>query len=225
MYEPNPCSKNIGSTCVGRAPALQAGLCFVMLPTTTKTRNLTAVVEDAPAPHAVIVSIMQMVIRRAALFDVPAIMFIVRAALPLMHASGNHQWDDNYPSTEIFLRDIQRKELWVADFDGVLGGVAAITTEQTPEYANVGWDLNEPALVIHRLVVDPEFRGHGIAVALMQEAEALAEEQAIHVLRVDTSHLNEAAQRMFLKLGYNYSGEITIAYRPGLIVRCYEKRI
>lgn len=168
---------------------------------------------------------MQMIVRRAALFDVPAVMYIIRAAVPLMQAAGNTQWDDQYPNTEIFLRDITRKELWVADFDGVLGGVAAITTEQTPEYANVGWDRNEPALVVHRLAVDPEFRGHGIATALMEEAEALAEEQGIHVLRVDTNALNEAARKMFVKLGYTYAGETTIDYRPGLRVACYEKRL
>lgn len=168
---------------------------------------------------------MQMIIRRAALFDVPAIMCIVRAAVPLMHAAGNVQWDETYPDTNVFLRDIQRKELWVADFDGVLGGVAAITTEQEAEYADVGWDLHEPALAIHRLVVDPEFRGHGIASALMGEAEALAEEEKIGVLRVDTSHANEAAQKMFLKLGYVCSGEITLEHRPGLRVVCFEKRL
>lgn len=166
-----------------------------------------------------------MVIRRAALFDIPAILCIVRATIPLMHADGNTQWDDGYPDTATFLRDIERKELWVADFDGVLGGVAAITPEQSPEYANVGWDLEEPSLVIHRLAVDPEFRGHGIALALMQEAEALAEEQGIHVLRVDTSHVNQPAQRMFLKLGYTCSGETTLAYRAGLRIVCYEKRL
>lgn len=168
---------------------------------------------------------MEMVIRRATLFDVPAILYIIRSVVPGMQALGNLQWDENYPNAEVFMRDIELKQLWVADFAGVLGGVAAITQDSSPEYAQVGWDLQEPALVIHRLAVDPEFRGHGIGTALMEEAQALAEEQGITVLRVDTSVTNRATQRLFPKLGYSLSGEISLDHRPGQKFLCFERRL
>ncbi len=97
--------------------------------------------------------------------------------------------------------------------------------DQEPDYAQVGWDIKEPAIVVHRLAVDPAFRGLGAAGALMQKAEEVAAERAITVLRVDTNTQNEATQRLFPKLGYQLAGEISLAFRPGLRFLCYEKRL
>jgi ribosomal protein S18 acetylase RimI-like enzyme len=166
-----------------------------------------------------------MQIRLAIASDVPLIMTLVRSIVPAMRATGNHQWDDAYPNPAAFTRDISENQLWVAEVDGNLAGFAAITTEPGHQYEQIGWDPNEPALTIHRLAVDPAFRGLGIASALMQHAEALALARNIAVLRVDTSAQNQVTQRLFPKLGYTYSGEITLTYRPGLRVLCYEKRL
>jgi ribosomal protein S18 acetylase RimI-like enzyme len=166
-----------------------------------------------------------MQIRQATPPDVSAIMDLVRRIVPLMRAAGNHQWDELYPNPEVFARDIERDQLWVAEVHGTLAGVAAITTDQEHEYAQVGWDLNEPAITVHRLAVDPAFRGQGIAVALMQQAETVARSRHIAVLRADTNTENPATQRLFPRLGYQLSGEITLAFRPGLRFLCYEKRL
>jgi N-acetylglutamate synthase-like GNAT family acetyltransferase len=102
-----------------------------------------------------------MQIRRASMEDVATIMALVRRVVPLMRASGNLQWDDQYPNDAVFEKDVEQGQLWVAEIDGQVAGVAAITTDQEPEYAAVGWDINEVAIVIHRLAVDPAFRGKG----------------------------------------------------------------
>jgi ribosomal protein S18 acetylase RimI-like enzyme len=109
--------------------------------------------------------------------------------------------------------------------DGAIAAVAAITFEQEPDYAQVGWDIHEPAVVVHRLAVDPAYRGAGLARALMQHAETIARQREIPVLRVDTSVQNAAAQSMFAKLGYTLAGEISLRLRAGLRVLCYEKRL
>jgi ribosomal protein S18 acetylase RimI-like enzyme len=75
------------------------------------------------------------------------------------------------------------------------------------------------------LAVDPAAQGHGVAAALLQQAEALAVEQGLKALRVDTNSENQATQRLFPKLGYRFAGEITLAFRPGLRFFCYEKRL
>ena len=143
-----------------------------------------------------------------------------------MRAAGNLQWNDDYPNEQVFARDIERSELWMAEpAEGVVAGVAAITADQSPEYTQVGWDIEEPAIVVHRLAVDPEYRGAGIASALMQQAEAVARERKISVLRVDTNTANPATQRLIPKLGYTLAGEISLDFRPGLRFLCYEKRL
>ena len=164
-------------------------------------------------------------IRLATRGDVEALMALVRRVVPLMRAAGNLQWDEHYPNASVFERDIELGQLWVAEIDGAVAGVAAVTTDQEPEYAQVGWDVEEPAVVVHRLAVDPGFREAGVAGALMQTAEKVAMERGISVLRVDTNTKNEATQRLFPKLGYVLAGEIGLGFRPGLRFLCYEKRL
>jgi GNAT superfamily N-acetyltransferase len=142
-----------------------------------------------------------------------------------MRAEGNLQWDDHYPDTATFERDADHGWLWVAEIDGQVAGAAAITTEQEPEYADVGWDLAERAVVVHRLLVDPACRGQGLAAALLRQAEAVARNWGVAVLRVDTNRENGATQRLFPSLGYAFAGEISLGFRPGLRFFCYEKRL
>jgi len=166
-----------------------------------------------------------MLVRQGEFEDVAAVMALVRRVVPLMRANGNLQWDAHYPDAAVFERDVGQAQLWVADDEGRIAGVAAITTDQEPEYAEVGWDTTELAVVVHRLAVDPAFQGKGVAMALMLQAEAVARRREIAVLRVDTNTQNEATQRLFPKLGYSLAGEIGLGFRPGLRFRCYEKRL
>ncbi|SFQ75900.1 GNAT family N-acetyltransferase [Hymenobacter arizonensis] len=166
-----------------------------------------------------------LVTHRAALADMPAILALVQRVVPLMHANGNFQWSADYPNEAVFTDDIERGHLWVAELDGEVAGVAALTTDQDEEYAQADWDVTEPALVTHRLAVDPAAQGKGIALALMEQAEKQAVAQGLQVLRVDTNSENVATQRLFPKLGYRFAGEITLAFRPGLRFFCYEKRL
>lgn len=164
-------------------------------------------------------------IRLAVLKDIPKIMQLVRDVVPLMNASGNMQWDVVYPNPEKFTDDIVGDKLWVVEVNEVIAGVSAITTDQDPEYAQVGWDLSETAIVTHRLAVSPNYRGFGIAIALLQQAEKEAVRRGIKTLRVDTNSNNPATQKLFPKLGYVFAGEIGLSYRPGLRFYCYEKRL
>ena len=65
-----------------------------------------------------------------------------------MRATGNLQWDEAYPNAEVFLNDILLQQLWLIDVADKPAAVAAITTEQPPEYAQLGWDISETALTL-----------------------------------------------------------------------------
>jgi GNAT superfamily N-acetyltransferase len=166
-----------------------------------------------------------MVIRPASLTDIPSILQLINEVVPLMIAAGNFQWDDTYPNAEVFERDVALNQLWVADEDGCIAGVAAITTDQEPEYASVGWDIKEPAIVTHRLAVGDKHRGKGVATALLMQAEREAKNRGIKTLRIDTNTSNTATQRLFPKLGYRFAGETGLGFRPDLRFYCYEKRL
>jgi ribosomal protein S18 acetylase RimI-like enzyme len=166
-----------------------------------------------------------MQIRLATQYDLPALMALVRRVVPLMLATGNRQWDEGYPNESVFERDLALDQLWVAEAEDSIAGVAALTLDQEPEYAQADWDMNAKALVVHRLAVDPAFRGAGVASALMRKAEEIAAERRFAVVRVDTNTENAATQRLFPKLGYRLAGEIGLGMRPGLRFLCYEKVI
>lgn len=169
---------------------------------------------------------MSVATRPADVSDLSPLMTLVRRVVPLMRAAGNLQWDDQYPNEQVFARDMELGQLWVAIAEnGEVAGMAAITTDQEPEYARVGWDIHEPSIVVHRLAVDPAYRGAGVAGALMRQAEIVASDRGIFVLRVDTNTENPATQRLFPKLGYTLAGEISLSFRPGLRFLCYEKRL
>ncbi|MGZ3751489.1 MAG: N-acetyltransferase family protein [Mucilaginibacter sp.] len=166
-----------------------------------------------------------MIIRRATLNDIPKIMLLIAEVVPAMNALGNFQWDSTYPNAKVFENDIALAQLWVADADGDIAGISAITTDQEPEYANVGWDLSETAIVTHRLAVSTRYRGQGIAGKLLQQAEQEAISRGIKTLRIDTNSNNKATRQLFPKLGYEFAGEIGLGFRPNLRFYCYEKRL
>ena len=166
-----------------------------------------------------------MLIRLATLHDISQIMELIAEIVPAMIASGNLQWDNNYPNIAVFTDDINKDQLWVAEVEGQVAGITAITTDQETEYAKVGWDIKEMAIVTHRLAVSPRYRGLGIAAALLQQAENEAQRRDIKTLRIDTNTSNQATQKLFPKLGYIYAGEIDLDFRPGLRFYCYEKRL
>ena len=157
--------------------------------------------------------------------DLSVITMLLRRVVPLMLSAGNRQWDETYPNESIFRHDVAKFQLWIAEIDNTIAGFAAITEGSEPEYAHAGLNIDEPAITVHRLAVDPAFRGAGLAIALMHKAEQIASERGIVVVRVDTSTENEATQRLFPKLGYRRAGEISLQMRPNLRVLCYEKRL
>jgi ribosomal protein S18 acetylase RimI-like enzyme len=166
-----------------------------------------------------------MFIRSGTLEDIPALVLLIQRVVPLMRAAGNLQWDEDYPNPEVFTYDVERGQLWVAEIGGAVAGVAALTSDSEPDYEQGDWDHSEPALIVHRLAVDPKFRGAGVAQALLLHAEKVAAAQALSVIRVDTNVENQATQRLFPGLGYRFAGEIALSFRPGLRFFCYEKRL
>jgi ribosomal protein S18 acetylase RimI-like enzyme len=168
---------------------------------------------------------VDLTIRRATAADLPAIVALVRAVVPLMQAAGNRQWTSEYPNKTVFRRDLALDQLWVAELAGQLAGVAALTQDQDTGYADADWDVAEPALVTHRLAVAPSAQGVGVAQALLQQAEHEAQALGLRTLRVDTNSENAATQRLFPKLGYRFAGEIALEGRTGLRFFCYEKRL
>eukprot|EP01041_Mallomonas_annulata_P005605 gene5605-11318_t len=168
-------------------------------------------------------------IRIANYDDLVQIMNIVPHVIAAMNACGNLQWSEIYPLENNFKDDIDKNELWVAVLISTseVVGFAALTTDQPPEYAEVGWDLRETVIVPHRLAVSPCHQKKGIAKALMNKAEDLAKQKGYSCVRVDTCSRNVNARKLIEKCGYNYVGELMNGFplARDMTFLCFEKII
>lgn len=155
--------------------------------------------------------------------ELDEIFAMVRRAVIHMNAAGNPQWGDDYPTRVHYAQDIVWGELYGAFSPaGALLGVACINTRQAPEYAAVAWRVPAPAVVIHRMAVDPDHQRHGVGHTFFHYAQALAHSRGVPALHVDTYGKNVRMQALILSCGFTQMGEINLHGRP-LKYPCFEK--
>ncbi|MEG1720924.1 MAG: GNAT family N-acetyltransferase [Pseudoflavonifractor sp.] len=165
-------------------------------------------------------------IRLAEPRDLDEIWCLAQRAVADMQARGNPQWDDFYPTRAHYEQDLNRGELYLsAAENGRILGAVCMNTDQAPEYAPLPWRISAPALVLHRMAVDPGVMRQGIGRGFFLFGEEYAAGQGIPALHVDTYAENDRMQALFLKLGYAPVGEVHFARtlaRP-LPYLCFEK--
>lgn len=165
-----------------------------------------------------------MVLERADAACLPAIDAMRAACVAHMVAAGIEQWDDIYPTAEIFKRDCDQGNLLVmrADDDTIVG-CAGLDERFSPEYGAIDWSINSDRIgAVHRLMILPKHQGRGYAKILMHEIEREARRRGYEVIRLDAFLKNPAALRLYAGLGYRQAGEVR--FRKGSFA-CFEKRI
>ncbi|URT69428.1 GNAT family N-acetyltransferase [Cytobacillus firmus] len=162
-----------------------------------------------------------MEIRKGTKADLKEIIEIVQKTVSIMESEGNDQWNRTYPRNEDFLADVEAGSLYTAIFEGNVAGSITVDQIQAEEYKNASWRKDEPCFVFHRLAVDPEIRGEGIASRLIAFAEDHAVNNGILYMRTDTYSLNKKAQRLFEKNGYVKAGTIFMDRENPFY--CYDK--
>ena len=164
------------------------------------------------------------VIRPARAEDLDAIWPMVCRAVVHMNQLGNPQWGEDYPTRDFYAGDISRGELYAALVDGALAGVACFNTSESPEYDPLPWTTPRPAMVIHRMAVDPVCQRSGVGAAFFRFAEELAPRQGLKAMRIDTYSLNDRMQALIRKMGFTQVGTIHLHGRP-LPYPCFEKSL
>ncbi|MBN8200103.1 GNAT family N-acetyltransferase [Bacillus sp. NTK034] len=160
-------------------------------------------------------------IRKGTKDDLNKIMDIVKKTVAIMESEGNDQWNRTYPQDQDFLADVETGNLYTFIYEGKVAGSITVDQIQAEEYKNASWRKDEPCFVFHRLAVDPEIRGEGIASKLINYAEEHAVSKGIPYMRTDTYSLNKKAQRLFEKNGYVNAGTIFMDRENPFY--CYDK--
>ena len=159
--------------------------------------------------------------------EVQQILEMTRACGRHMRENGIDQWDENYPDLERLEEDIHSGTLFAyRDNDQVIG-IVVLNETQDPEYSEINWSTSETDknLVVHRLAVDPEHQGQGIAQKLMDFAEEYARKKEYHAIRLDTFSQNPRNQKFYENRGYSKLGTVYLKYKKEHPYFCYEKLI
>jgi ribosomal protein S18 acetylase RimI-like enzyme len=126
---------------------------------------------------------------------------------------GILQWDDVYPTRTTVAADIAHGRLYVLTVSGECQATVALDDTQDPQYRTVAWTTAEPALVVHRLCVDPEAQGRGYGRQLMDFVEAYATRRRYSSVRLDAYSGNPAAVALYRRRGYREAGQVMFPRR------------
>lgn len=161
-------------------------------------------------------------IRTAVISDLVQIMKIVEGSKKDMHSYGNYQWNEDYPKKEDFIKDITDQNLFAYIIENTVAGIICINKDEPKEYENASWTLLKEALIIHRLAVDSSFHGRGVGLKLIKHTNVICNERGIDYIKTDTNSLNIKAQKLLIKCGYTFTGDIGLENHSGKFY-CYEK--
>lgn len=152
-----------------------------------------------------------MFLRMATKQDLPYILKIKESVVPIMQSSGNSQWSDAYPNEEKFKEDLEDRSLYVYEEDNLIKGFAVVDNKHPYPYDDIPWELTRAdSRALHRMAVDPEFQGQGIASRMMKEIEDRLAAEGIKGIHTDTSLENERMQLQFEKNDFEFKGKLNL---------------
>ena len=150
--------------------------------------------------------------RKTEYADIPAVMKMIRQAQSYMKEQGIDQWQNGYPNEGAIAMDIANDYSYVMEENGKIIGTMAVIFDGEPTYDKIyegAWKTtDEPYAAIHRVAVDAECKGKGIAGAMIDEVVKMCRERGVRSLKNDTHRDNKSMQRMQAKNGFEYCGII-----------------
>ncbi len=154
---------------------------------------------------------MEIVIARPEQLD--AIVALTERAQAAMAALRLDQWQNGYPNRAVWEADIAAGGAYAALDEGRVAGMMRYCTGPDPSYATIdgAWLTDGPYAAIHRLAVDPDLRGRGLAGTLLAFACEKAAAEGLASVRIDTHADNVPMQRALAKAGFARCGTVTLA--------------
>ncbi|HEX2946649.1 MAG TPA: GNAT family N-acetyltransferase [Clostridia bacterium] len=146
--------------------------------------------------------------------DAGRIMEIIGQSQAYLKQQGVNQWQNNYPNIGTVLNDIHNEECCVLLDNGRIVGTVTVIFGGEKTYSKIydgEWLSSNEYATIHRIAVDPGYKGRGLAAEIIEKIEAMCRTKGIGSIRVDTHRQNESMKRMLHKNGFTYCGIIYVA--------------
>ena len=175
-----------------------------------------------PCLHSIF-DIEMIVIRAGQSADLNRITAIAKSCAQHMISQGIFQWNEHYPSKEVFEKDLNRSELFVIEKEKVIIGAIVISTLMDEEYKGVKWlTPNKNNRYIHRLCVDPIHQKNGYARALLDFAESKSKDEGVTSIRLDTFSQNPRNLKFYKNRNYIQLEEIYFLRQSEFPFYCFE---
>lgn len=149
--------------------------------------------------------------RSACKSDLDEIMDIIKVAQEHFKNHGIDQWQNNYPNHQVIEKDIENNSSYVLIEDEKVVGTVMVSFDGEETYERIyegEWLSQGKYAVIHRMAVDFNRRGSGLASEFIAEIEKLCKDKGRNSVKVDTHRANIPMQKLLLKNGYKQCGII-----------------
>lgn len=166
-----------------------------------------------------------MKIRCTELKDVNQVIELIDAAKEYFKTSAINQWQNGYPNEDSILEDINNKISYVVEDFGKILGTAVISFDVDPNYNVIEgqWIGNENYAVIHRVAINPNYKGLGIGTKIIEFAECEAQKLNVNFIRIDTHEDNTSMRKLIVKNNFSYCGIIYVLDKTPRLA--FEKKV
>lgn len=152
-----------------------------------------------------------MEITNSLIHDLRTIFQLFDEAIAYQKKNGFQLWPQF--STELIETEIKEKRHWKIIENGKIACVFSVMYNDPVIW---GERDKEPSVYLHRIAVNPEFKGKRIMVVIKQWGMNHAKEINKKYLRMDTWGDNETIRNYYVKCGFNYIGQQQLNETEGL---------
>ncbi len=145
--------------------------------------------------------------QQANLCQLNLIVDMVKRAILKMESQDIFQWNDTYPSKDIFKQDIDRENLFVVVDKDRLVACFALNQETDERYRQGDFQYHgTDYIVVHRFCVEPDIQNRGMGRLSLMLLEAYARQRGCQAIWLDASDKNPYSNRLYLSAGFNPVG-------------------
>jgi GNAT superfamily N-acetyltransferase len=153
-----------------------------------------------------------------------AIQRIIHRCRAALAANGICQWDEVDLCRDVIAEAIIWGATYVLLANSECQATVSIDSIEPPEYGAVRWTTGEPALIVHRLCVDPAFQGRGLSHQLLNFVEAHAITHNYSSIRLDAYLGNPISMALYRQRGFREAAQICFPGRALPFV-CFERAV
>jgi ribosomal protein S18 acetylase RimI-like enzyme len=143
--------------------------------------------------------------------DIARIFALYDAGTAYQKVMGGKQWQGFERS--LIEQEITEGRQYKLVAGDLIAGVYALTFDDAILWRERSAD---PAIYVHRIAIDPAFRGQGCVKRIVAWARDYCRTHAKRFIRMDTGSGNDRLNAYYISCGFEYLGVVTYAGAPGM---------